>query len=93
MLLRHARADYETRIIPGRRDLTEVVTYPMEVTHGKPTLTVEHEIQLRRNRYQFTAVEDNLLLRGVVSISLSISLADPMTCRFSFSGFSFFFRQ
>ena len=77
MLLRLAGADYDGDLIPGYRDLSQLLTYPGEVV-GSPAEAVnkvkeivamspEQQLSLRRNRGQFTASEDNLLLRGVVS--------------------------
>jgi|AntRauTorckE5430_2_1112549.scaffolds.fasta_scaffold03973_1 hypothetical protein len=70
MLLRYARADYDRNLIPGYRDMTDLLTYPSEVI-GENTgmaMTQEQQRLLRHSRLQFTAAEDNLLLRGVVSI-------------------------
>jgi len=75
ILLQHARADYDKNIIPGYRDLSELLTYPGEIM-GSPVeaikrkregiiLNTEEQLSLRKNRVQFTASEDNLLLRGV----------------------------
>jgi len=71
LLLQHARADYDKSMIPGYRDLSELVSYRSEVCGscclpGK--MAFEKEIQLRKCRGQFTSAEDNLLLRGVVSV-------------------------
>jgi len=75
LLLRHARADYSRELVPGYRDLSHILTYPGEVV-GSPAQAVdkaqeleamssEQQTSLRKNRGQFTASEDNLLLRGV----------------------------
>lgn len=77
MLLVHARADYDSNLIPGYRDLSELLTFPGEFL-GSPAQAVnkikdmfkmskEQQMSLRKNRGQFTTSEDNLLLRGVVS--------------------------
>ena len=68
--MKYAQADYDTDLIPGYRDITELISYPAEVLINSPNgkLTKEQEIQLRKNKCQFTAAEDNLLLRGVVSL-------------------------
>ena len=74
-LLRHARADYDRTLVPGYRDLSYLLTYPTEVTGGENSnnetsvsiTSKEQQRLLRQNRSQFTAAEDNLLLRGVVS--------------------------
>jgi len=69
MLLRHARADYDRNFIPGYRDLSHILTYPSEVMGDEAGMPMSQEQQrlLRHSRLQFTAAEDNLLLRGVVS--------------------------
>mmetsp|Transcript_11674 Transcript_11674/g.17057 ORF Transcript_11674/g.17057 Transcript_11674/m.17057 type:complete len:1354 (+) Transcript_11674:448-4509(+) len=72
-LLRHARADYDRTLVPGYRDLSYLLTYPTEVTGGENSnnetsvsiTSKEQQRLLRQNRSQFTAAEDNLLLRGV----------------------------
>ena len=68
ILLRHARADYDRNLIPGYRELSHLLTYPSEIMgreEGMP-MSDEQQKSLRSNRPQFTAAEDNLLLRGVV---------------------------
>jgi hypothetical protein len=69
MLLHHARAEYDRNLIPGYRDLTHVLTYPCEIMGNDIGVPMSKEQQklLRQNKLQFTAAEDNLLLRGVVS--------------------------
>lgn len=71
LLLQHARADYDKSMIPGYRDLSELVSYRSEVYGDScqpAKIMFEKEIQLRKCRGQFTGAEDNLLLRGVVSL-------------------------
>lgn len=76
-MLLHARADFDRDLIPGYVDLSNLLTFPAEVL-GSPaeavvkvkeaiTMSPEQQTSLRKNRGQFTASEDNLLLRGVVS--------------------------
>ena len=77
LLLMHARADYDKNLIPGYRDLSQLLTFPGEFARSpaevvnkikdKIPLTKEQQTELRKNRGQFTTSEDNLLLRGVVS--------------------------
>lgn len=69
MLLHHARADYDRSLIPGYRDLAQVLTYPSEIMGNEVGMPMSQEQQkfLRQNKLQFTTAEDNLLLRGVVS--------------------------
>ena len=83
LLLQHTCIEYDKSMIPGYRDLSQLVSYRSEVIDecylpGK--MTFEKEIQLRKCRGQFTGAEDNLLLRGVVSAVSTISryLADGM---------------
>ncbi len=67
VLLRRAGAHYDKKMIPGRPDLTEHMTYPKELLGPKftPPANRYQESQMRRNRNQFTCGEDNLTLRGV----------------------------
>jgi len=67
MLLQHARADYDRNLIPGCIDLSQVLTYPSEIMGSDVGMPMNKEQQklLRQNKLQFTAAEDNLLLRGV----------------------------
>ena len=67
VLLRRAGAHYDKKMIPGRPDLTEHMTYPKEILGPKftPPANRHQESQMRRNRNQFTCGEDNLTLRGV----------------------------
>ncbi len=75
ILLRHARADYDRNIIPGYRELYHHLTYPSEIMGTEEGMPMSEDQQrlLRSNRAQFTAAEDNLLLRGVVSCSSAVS--------------------
>jgi len=67
ILLRRAGANYDKKVIPGRPDLTDHVTYPQELLGPKFTPPADNyqQAQMRRNRNQFTSGEDNLILRGV----------------------------
>jgi hypothetical protein len=69
MLLHHARADYDRNLIPGYKDLSNILPYPSEMMDNDSGMPMSREQQklLRQNKLQFTAAEDNLLLRGVVS--------------------------
>eukprot|EP00978_Attheya_sp_CCMP212_P007947 scaffold18479_cov47-Attheya_sp.AAC.1 len=67
MVFRQAGANYDERFIPGKRDISEHLSYPEEVL-GQPVklpLSRDDQIVLRKNRNQFSAAEDNLILRGV----------------------------
>jgi len=73
-VLQHAGADYDESIIPGYRDLSKVLSNRSEVFDNQMMnvekkvqvdMKAEKEIQLRKCSGQFTAAEDNLLLRGV----------------------------
>ncbi len=90
LLLRHARADYNRDIVPGYLDLSQFLTYPGEVV-GSPAEAVskaqeievmsnEQQTYLRKNRGQFTASEDNLLLRGVVSSAINYQKRNCQKC-------------
>ena len=70
MLLRQAGTKYEESFIPGARDVSELVCHAKEVFGDdfEPPTTIAQQVQLRKNRNVFTAAEDNLLLRGVVSV-------------------------
>lgn len=67
-LLQQAGAKIDHNLIPGKRDLSELLTFPKEC-FGDFTvpLSQEQQLELKQNRSQFSASEDNLLLRGVVS--------------------------
>lgn len=71
ILLRHAGAEIDPRYVPGRVDLGQHLTYAPEAFESPEKviapLTREQQTELRKNRGQFTAGEDNLILRGVVS--------------------------
>ena len=74
-LLEHAKADIDPDFVPGQVDLYNILTHAPEafgnVTKGqepskiKCPLAKTHRLELRQNRNQFTAAEDNLILRGV----------------------------
>jgi len=69
MLLRRARADYDKNLVPGYKDLAQLLTYPSEIMgeeEGMPMSEIQQRT-LRCHRQYMTAAEDNLVLRGVVS--------------------------
>ena len=72
LLLEHVGAAFDKTIIPGNLDLFEILTNPSEVfgtiIGEEMKTTPQQQMLLRKNRSQFTAAEDNLLLRGVVRI-------------------------
>ena len=72
LLLNRAKADYNKDLIPEYKDLATMLTYPAEVDGGENggPLNENEQLCLRQNKHQFTAAEDNLILRGVVSCSL-----------------------
>jgi len=69
LLLRLAGAEIDVMCIPGRVDLGKHLTYPPEAFdfpgNVKSYLTKAQQLELKKNRNQFTAGEDNLILRGV----------------------------
>lgn len=69
VLLQYAKADYNKDLIPGHKELSHILTYPYEVMGDETGMPMSEDQQksLRMNKSQFTAAEDNLLLRGVVS--------------------------
>ena len=69
VLLQHSKADYNKDLIPGYKELSHIITYPYEVMGDETGMPMSEDQQksLRMNKSQFTAAEDNLLLRGVVS--------------------------
>ena len=71
MLLQHVGADYDKSMIPEQKNLYDLFSNPLEVRGNDfmAKMSVENESQVRKNRSQFTAAEDNLLLRGVVSLN------------------------
>jgi hypothetical protein len=71
-VLLHAAADIDEDLLPGTRDVSDLLSDPKEVfgpSFEKPT-SITQQIMLRKDRNQFTAAEDNLVLRGVVSHKL-----------------------
>ena len=70
-LLKHAGAEINFKYVPGRADLGTLLTHAPEAFSDpeniRAPLTKEQRTELRKNRNQFTAGEDNLILRGVVS--------------------------
>jgi hypothetical protein len=70
LLLRHAGAEVDETLVPGKTDLAELLTHAPEA-FAEPdkvnsTLTKMQRLELRKNKNQFTSGEDNLILRGVV---------------------------
>ena len=74
LLLNRAKADYIKDLIPEYKDLASMLTYPAEVDGGEKggPLNENEQLCLRQNKHQFTAAEDNLILRGVVSCFLGM---------------------
>ncbi len=74
-LLNHAKADVDTNYVPGQLDLYNILTHApeafndeskgLEPSKVKSPLTKIQKLELRKNRTQYTAAEDNLILRGV----------------------------
>ena len=67
MLLQQAGAHYNKKMIPGRTDPSELLSYPQELLGPKFKTPMSKPLQVlvRKNRSQFTSAEDNLVLRGV----------------------------
>lgn len=75
ILLNHAKAEVDPNYVPGQFELYHSLTHAPEVFSDlgldpikmkvKAPLTKEYKLQLRKSRNQFTAGEDNLILRGV----------------------------
>jgi len=73
--LNHAKADVDPDYVPGQLELYSILTHAPEAfsdeakgqdpTKVKSPLTRMQKLELRKNRNQFTAGEDNLILRGV----------------------------
>lgn len=63
-------------LVPGRIDMVDIFTHAPEAFKEPETvtttLTKAQCFELRRNKLQFTAGEDNLILRGVVSFNYII---------------------
>jgi hypothetical protein len=78
LLLRHAGTEVNQSLVPGRIDMVDMFTHAPEAFKEPETvtstLTKAQCYELRRNKNQFTAGEDNLILRGVVSV---IDTAEP----------------
>ena len=71
LLLRHAGAEVNESLVPGRIAYSDLFTHAPEA-FARPdavrdVLTKAQNYELRKNKNQFTAGEDNLILRGVVS--------------------------
>ena len=67
LLLKKAGADIHLDYLPSYKDLSECITFPKEVfgQHFALPCTPQQQLVLRKNRNQFTASEDNLVLRGI----------------------------
>ena len=74
LLLKHAGAEVNETLVPGRVDLSELFTHaPEAFTEPDKVgsiLTKAQQKELRKNKNQYTTGEDNLILRGVVSVSV-----------------------
>eukprot|EP00804_Cyclotella_cryptica_P003789 CCRYP_008928-RA/>CCRYP_008928-RA protein AED:0.28 eAED:0.28 QI:0/0.57/0.5/1/0.57/0.37/8/7179/728 len=69
LLLKHAGAEVDASLVPGSVDLGDLLTHAPEA-FAEPEkvnrpLTKTQRLELRKNKNQFTAGEDNLILRGV----------------------------
>lgn len=66
-MLQHSEAEFEEHLIPGKRDISELLTSPQEYLGDdfETPMTDEQERFFRRFKSIFTSGEDNLLLRGV----------------------------
>ena len=71
LLLQLVGADYYTEFIPEFNTISHSLTYPKEISQQEVEdeliFTRIDEMKLRCSKAQFTAAEDNLVLRGVVS--------------------------
>jgi len=75
ILLNHAKADVDPDYVPGQLELYNILTHAPEAFSNeskghdpskvKCPLTKIQKLELRKNRNQYTAAEDNLILRGV----------------------------
>jgi hypothetical protein len=70
LLLEQAGAEIEETAIPASLDVSTVLSDPTEFFGAdfKGECTTSQNVALRRDRNQFTSAEDNLVLRGVVSV-------------------------
>ncbi|KAL3794951.1 hypothetical protein HJC23_004328 [Cyclotella cryptica] len=71
LLLKHAGAEVDASLVPGSVDLGDLLTHAPEA-FAEPEkvnrpLTKTQRLELRKNKNQFTAGEDNLILRGVLA--------------------------
>lgn len=74
-LLNHAKADVDPDYVPGQLELYNILTHAPEAfsdeskgqdpSKVKLQLTKIQKLELRKSRNQYTAAEDNLILRGV----------------------------
>ena len=74
----------DEQLVPGKTDLCELFTHTPEA-FAEPekvntVLTKAQRLELRRNKSQFTAGEDNLILRGVVSLVVIYLSKSRFTC-------------
>jgi hypothetical protein len=68
VVMQQAGAKIEEPMLPGVSDISLTLTDPKEVFGNEVSdfATDDQKLRLRKNRNQFTAAEDNLVLRGVV---------------------------
>ena len=72
LLLDNAGAEVDESAIPGFVDVSTVLSDPTEFfgTNFNGECATAQNVALRKDRIQFTAAEDNLVLRGVVSLAM-----------------------
>lgn len=70
LLLEQAGAEIDETAIPGSVDVSTVLSDPTEFFGAdfNGECTTSQNVALRKDRIQFTSAEDNLVLRGVVSV-------------------------
>jgi hypothetical protein len=68
VVMQQAGAKIEEPMLPGASDVSASLTDPKELFGNEFSgcATGDQKLRLRKNRNQFTAAEDNLVLRGVV---------------------------
>ena len=70
-MLKHAGAEVNETLVPGRVNLSDLFTHAPEAftepDKVSAALTTAQQKELRKNKNQYTTGEDNLILRGVVS--------------------------
>jgi len=66
-LLQEAGSNIQEALIPNKKDISANISHPKEFFGPMfaPPTNPDQELALRKNRNQFTAAEDNLVLRGV----------------------------